>query len=59
MTEEQGGRYVLITIGVGDGALTTDVLQLASLDGGEATAGEDRTAIRDSRRRRAAISQLV
>ena len=58
VTEEQGGRYVLITIGVGDGALTTDVLQLASLNGGEATAGEDRATIRDSRRRRAAISPV-
>ena len=45
---------MLSSIRIGDGALTTDALQLPSLDGREATAGEDRTAIRDSRRRRAA-----
>lgn len=45
---------MLSSIRIGDGALTTDALQLTSLDGREATAGEDRTAVRDSRRRRAA-----
>ena len=45
---------MLSSIRIGDGALTTDALQLPSLDGREATAGEDRTAVRDSRRRRAA-----
>ena len=45
---------MLCSIRIGNGALTTDALQLPSLDGREATAGEDRTAIRDSRRRRAA-----
>ena len=49
---------MLSSIRIGDGALTTDALQLPSLDGREATAGEDRTAVRDSRRRRAAISPV-
>ena len=49
---------MLSSIRIGDGALSTDALQLPSLNGRAATADEDRTAIRDSRRRRAAISPV-
>ena len=37
--KREGSREVLSSIRIGDGALTTDALQLTSLDGREATAG--------------------